>query len=372
MIRVATIGLGNCGNQICELALTRHKIPGIAINSSQNDLSTVKNVTKVCIGDKAGAGKNRDEAKRFVREQIRNLLAEDDFKNHITENDIIFIISSTGGGTGSGMAPILCDILSRSFPKKQFILVEVYPPLREALASQQNTIDFLKEVRNNLPNVAYMCYDNNRYSDLPLNEMMQRVNDEIVDMMLIIRGEYQYTTPYESIDEKDMSTILNTPGRLAVYELKNIKEKDLDKNDLEDMLLDVVKNCSSNVELERDSVVKRIGIITNLSTKLNPAFDPNIKKLKDLVGEPAELFQHIHINDSLPENRIIIILAGLSVPDDRLSKMVERIEEGLEALAKTKSSSVLDEVDTDEIKDARTGNAKGSADFDLDDLLALY
>lgn len=372
MIKVATIGVGNCGNQICELALNQHKIPGIAINSSQNDLSTVKSVTKICIGDKFGSGKNRDEAKRFVKEQIRNLLGEKDFTDHITEHDVLFIISSTGGGTGSGMAPVLCDILSRSFPKKQFILVEVYPPIREALASQQNTIDFLKEVRNHLPNVAYMCYDNERYSDLPLNEMMRKVNEEIVDMMVAIRGEYQYSTPYESIDEKDMSTILNTPGRVAVYELTNIKEKDLDKTDLEDMLLDVIKNCSSNVELERDKVVKRIGIITNLTTKLNPAFDPNIKKLKDLIGEPAELFQHIYIDDALAENRIVLILAGLSVPDDRLEKMVERIEEGLEALAKTKSSSVLDDLDTDEIKNARTGNAKGSADFDLDDLLSMY
>ena len=372
MIKVATIGLGNCGNQICELALNQHKIPGIAINSSQKDLSTVKSVMKITLGDSLGAGKNRDEAKRFVKEQVRNLLGESEFTKHITENDVIFIISSTGGGTGSGMAPILCDILSRSFPKKQFILVEVYPPIREALASQQNTIDFLKEVRTNLPNVAYMCYDNNKYSDLPLNEMMRKVNEEIVDMMVCIRGDYQYPTPYESIDEKDMTTILNTPGRLAVFELSNIKEKDLDKCDIEDMLLDVIKNTSSNVEMDRDKVVKRIGIITNLTTKLNPSFDPNVKKLKDLIGEPAELFQHTYISDSLAETRIVLILAGLSVPDDRLEKMVERIEEGLEALAKTKSSSVLDDLDTDEIKSARTGNAKGGADFDLDDLLSMY
>ena len=68
----------------------------------------------------------------------------------------------------------------RKFPEKKFILVEVWPPLRESLAAQQNGIDYLKEVQSNIPNCVYMAFDNNKLCDLPTSEMMKQVNQEIV------------------------------------------------------------------------------------------------------------------------------------------------------------------------------------------------
>ena len=46
MINVCTIGIGNCGGQIADLAMQKYNIKGVAINSSANDLVNIKNVTK--------------------------------------------------------------------------------------------------------------------------------------------------------------------------------------------------------------------------------------------------------------------------------------------------------------------------------------
>lgn len=373
MLKVCTIGIGNAGNQIAELAFSTYNIPGLAINSSQKDLMNVKSIRKMVIGDERGAGKNRDEAKRFVKEQIMNLLSMEQFTEHIDAHDVVFIVSSIGGGTGSGMAPIFTDILSRKFSKKFFILVEIYPPIKESIAAQQNGIDYLKEVKDFIPNAVYMCYDNERKSDLPTSEMMKLVNKEIVDHIAIIRGDYQYATPYNSIDEKDMLKIIETPGRLAIYEISDIKEKDLDNKTIEDMLINVIKNESANVELDRDKIVKRMGVITNLNEKLNKVFNNNVPNIKELVGEPVEGFEHIYIGKNDETNRCVIIMSGLSVPDDRIQKIIQRIEEGLAELSRIKESSLLDSTNMSCVKELRDTGMKSSNDIDdLEDLFSKY
>ena len=372
MLKICTLGFGNCGDQIADLAMEMYQIPGIAINSSAKDLASIKHVMKILVGDEKGAGKNRDEAKSFVKMHVMTLLQQEKFISHIEDNDLIFIIASIGGGTGSGMAPIMCDILSRKFPEKKFILLEVYPPLGESLAAQQNSLDYLKEVRSNLPNVSYMAYDNNKFSNLSTPEMMKKINTEIVEALVVFRGDYFYPTPFNSIDEKDLLGIIGTPGRVAVYMLDNIKEKDLDNKTIEDAMLEVIKNVSGNVELDRDKIVKKIGVITNLNNNLNKMLDSNYNKIQELIGTPVEVFEHIYVAQNDETNRMVLILSGLSVPDDRLTKIVQRIESGLECLASMKESSVLDNTETDKIKELRSQIMKQSNEFDIDELFSKY
>ena len=363
MLSVSCIGLGNCGGQIANLAKREKDIPGIAINSSDKDLSNVSEIKKIIIGDTKGAGKNRADARKFMQEQISALLQEETFLDVITPHDVVFVISSIGGGTGSGMAPVFTDILTRKFSDKKFVLIEVYPPLRESLAAQQNGIDYLREVQKFIPDAVYMCYDNNRLSHLPTSEMMEKVNMEIVEHMDIIRGKYLYPTPYNSIDEKDMLRILGTPGRLAVYELPEIKEKDLDSETIEDKIINVIKNVSTNVELDRDKIIKRLGVISILNNRLNTMLDGDITKIKGLIGEPVEGYEHVYIAKDEDINKFILILSGLSIPDDRLVKAKQRIDEGLEELGRTKESSVLGDLNVTDIRDTN---------IDLDDLFGKY
>lgn len=375
MLKIATIGLGNAGNQIADLAMSTYGIPGIAINSSQKDLVNVsQKIMKVVLGDSKGAGKSRDEAKNFVQKFIGELMTKPEVIEFINEYDVIFIASSIGGGTGSGMSPIISDILSRKFPDKKFVLVQVYPTIGESVAAQQNAIDYLKEVHQFIPNAVYLSYDNNRRTNMSSPEMMKSVNREIVDMMNVISGAYMYDTPFNSIDEKDMARFINTPGRMAVYILDNIKEKDFDNKSIEDALIDVIKNTSASVELDRDKIVKRLGIITNLNENLNKMLDTNLPKVKALIGEPVESYEHTYICKSNDEpNRVIIIAAGLSVPDDRLTKITQRIEEGIDELNRVKERTILDDYATDVIRDLRGSNSdNSSADCNLDDIFGKF
>jgi len=374
MLKVGVIGLGNAGNQVAELAFKSRQIPAIAINSSEKDLMNISAIDKLLIGDQKGAGKDRTEAKKFMKNHITALMKQEKLIKFIEDLEVIFVVSSIGGGTGSGMSPVFTEILTKAFPLKRIVLVEIYPALSESIAAQQNAIDYLKEVRDFLPNITFMAYDNHRFSNLPTDKMMQAVNAEIVEDIAVLRGDYQIATPFSSIDEKDALRLIETPGRLCIAKAYDLKEKDLDDKSIEEILVNDLKNVSSTVELQRDRIVKRIGLISNLNKTLHEKLNTKLETLKSFVGEPVEGFEHIFINSTDDmQNRVISILSGLSIPDDRVQKMLQRIQEATEAITKVQESSILDNINTDLIDELRKKETpETTEEIDIEDTFSKY
>ena len=375
MIRLGLIGIGNCGNQVVSLAKETKDIPGIAINTSDKDLENVKNLTVFKIGSSKGAGKSRDKAKAYVKQMMKQLLSQEKFKSHIDENDVVAVVASTGGGTGSGISVMLTHLLSTMYVDKRFILVHVLPSLKESLAAQQNTIEYLKEMNNF--NATYMSYDNGCKDGLPSNVMMKQMNEEIVEDLAVIRGDYLLSTPFTSIDEEDLTKILEVPGRLVVHRMYDIKEKDIDKVGIEDMLIQKLTDTTYSTELHNDNRVMKMGVILNVTEKLSNKIDTNFTEFKNQIGNPIEGFEHVAIIEPSMnlKNRAIVISSGLSLPEDRIEKINERIQEILDEIEKQKQvNSILDTIETDKIKGLRgvRNDSNGPDEIDIDDFLSKY
>ena len=375
MIRLGLIGIGNCGNQVVSLAKETKDIPGIAINTSDKDLENVKNLTVFKIGSSKGAGKSRDKAKAYVKQMMKQLLSQEKFKSHIDENDVVAVVASTGGGTGSGISVMLTHLLSSMYVDKRFILVHVLPSLKESLAAQQNTIEYLKEMNNF--NATYMSYDNGCKDGLPSNVMMKQMNEEIVEDLSVIRGDYLLSTPFTSIDEEDLTKILEVPGRLVVHRVYDIKEKDIDKVGIEDMLIQKLTDTTYSTELHKDNRVMKMGVILNVTEKLSNKIDTNFTEFKNQIGNPIEGFEHVAIIEPSMnlKNRAIVISSGLSLPEDRIEKINERIQEILDEIEKQKQvNSILDSIETDKIKGLRgiRNDSNGPDEIDIDDFLSKY
>ena len=332
MLKVGIIGLGNTGNQIASLAFEKLHIPVIAVNSSEKDLETISNsIPKKLIcdanGHSQGAGKNRQLAKKYLKDSIMNFLSAEDIQLFISDLDILFIASSTGGGTGSGTSLIMTNIISSMFPDVHVITIGVLPVMNEALSSHVNTLEYLNELYGTLDNQTYMLYDNDRYSNMPSYKMMDFVNNEVVKDIDVLRCTYNYTTKYDSIDEQDALRLTSFSGRILVARLEDLKEKDLDSTSIEDLLIKKIKNCA-HVELQRDQKVEATGLILNVSSTVSSDFDNHIPKVREFIGDPAHDFNHIYINDDrkLPNN-VFLIMSGLSIVNDRITKTSDRIEE---------------------------------------------
>lgn len=380
MLDVGLIGIGNAGNQVATLAAEKLGIDVFAINSSRQDFDTIPDsITKKLIGDEKGAGKNRADAKAFLKKQIMELMSDDDFKNFMSGKEVVYICSSTGGGTGSGMAPILSSIIGNSFKNsdgsdKIIILIGILPTLLEAYSTQVNTLDYLTELYQTLDDPTYMLYDNDKLSKKSTCDMMKAINTSIVDDISVMMGMHTPTTPYASIDEKDMKVILNTQGRIAIASLTDLKEKDLDETTIEELLINNIKT-NTHSELQRDKVVRRTGVITNLSENINSTFNTHIPEIQEFIGSPVEEFEHIYVNsDRKMPNDVFLIMAGLSKINDRIHKINDRIEEIEEAQKrKDDEDDALLEQDVNKLNEKRNyRQSSENNNVDLKDIFSRF
>lgn len=331
MLKVGIIGIGNTGSQIAALAKERLSIPVCAINSSEKDLGTIpdsipKKIIALKDGSTQGAGKDRKRAKLYLKDSIESLLQDAEFFSFIDDLDVLYIAGSTGGGTGSGTALLLAEILEKKYQDVKIITIGVLPVNSEAFGSHVNTLDYLKELYTIRPNSTYLLYDNDKVSG-PSYQILQKVNSEIVEDIRVMSCFYNYPTKFASIDDEDMKRILNASGRITVTRVEGFSEKDCDQESIEDMIIDNIKrNC--HVETQRDKKIKYSGIITNLSDTLTKEFDDNIPKVVDFAGNPINAFSHVCINEDRKQpNNVFYIQSGLSPVTDKINLIEDRIEE---------------------------------------------
>ena len=332
MLNVGVIGLGNTGNQIAALAAEELKIPAMAINSSEKDLETIANkIPKILISDtegaSKGAGKNRALAKSYLKDSILSIISKEDVQTFISGLNVLFLVSSTGGGTGSGTALLMANIISSMFVDTHVIIVGILPVMSEALSAHVNSLEYLNELYGNLENQTYMLYDNDSLYNIPSYKMMDTINREVVKDIDVLRCTFNYTTKYDSIDEQDMKRLISFPGRIMVTRLEDLKERDLDKSSIEDLLISKIKN-TNHVELQRDRKITATGIIVNLSEQVFNDFDNHIPAVREFIGDPDHDFNHLAINeDRKMPNNVFLIMSGMSQVNDRIQKISDRIEE---------------------------------------------
>lgn len=352
MLKVGIIGIGNTGNQVAALAKDTLNIPVIAINSSEKDLETIsEDIPKKLISDKEGltqgAGKDRALAKKYLKDSVMNLIKDTDILSLISNLDVVFIISSTGGGTGSGTAPLMASILASTFKDVKVIMIGVLPVNNEALGAHVNTLEYLNELYNVLDNQTYLLYDNDKLEGLPSYKIMEQVNNEIVQDINVLRCTYNFTTKFDSIDDRDMMRLISFPGRIVVSRLEDFNEKACDNQTIEDMLIDNIKR-NTHVEAQRDKKIRASGIITNLSQTLTAEFDNNVPRVRDFMGEPLHAFNHIYVNDDRKKpNNVFYIMSGLTPVNDKINLISDRIEEIEERQKTMESDDALSSVQLD-------------------------
>jgi len=107
--KVSALGCGGAGTNIVSSISEKdiHGIETIAINTDAKSLERARTDVKILIGKEVTNGRGtggRPEIGEFAAEAARHVIRES-----IT-SDIVFLIAGLGGGTGTGVAPIVADI----------------------------------------------------------------------------------------------------------------------------------------------------------------------------------------------------------------------------------------------------------------------
>ena len=106
--KIAFIAIGQAGGNIGQLFEERG-FSVLYLNTSEEDLSTLSGAKyKYHITGGDGCNKDRKKAKQLVIDDYDQIAAEMDAK---LDAEVIFVVFASGGGTGSGAGPMLCDLL---------------------------------------------------------------------------------------------------------------------------------------------------------------------------------------------------------------------------------------------------------------------
>lgn len=339
LLKVGVLGLGNGGGNVADLA-AEHGFMAVAVNGSTKDLDRLSNnVWKFPVGDGKGTGKNREEAQAFLTAHI-GILEDAKFVEFLTSNDVIVIVTSTGGGFGSGASIIMYNEIHKTYPNKCVILCGIYPFDSEGYTAQEHSVEWMKEVKA-IDDMSYMYYDNNRFAKYPPNIVCDKINNEILDALRIFRGDFTLEDRTGGVDERDALTALSVPRRIVAY-YRDIEEADIVDGSLVKTMMESIKEDSGNAELADDKDIMA-SIFQYCLRSQFMKYVPDIKNdMQEIVGNHLSDYANYHnIDDDDNETRdgVAIILTGLSDPTLRIDRMINRRDKMANDIMTRKSAS---------------------------------
>lgn len=320
---IICVGQGgyNLGNAIKnKIGISNEDI--LAINMSQADLSQANVSYKYKFGRTEGAGKNRDLSKQEFKNDntIFNEIVTK-FENRLFRpNNIVLVCFSTGGGTGSGVAPMLTTKLTQYFLSKKdnvdlvnmphVLGIGILPIINAGFdageKSYQNSLESLydinKAVEKKLATFTIINNDIVNENINNVNEIYNIVNNNVAEGLNRFFCELGVSD--NNADLQDRLTALDTPGICGIY---NISSLERDYNFLHLIQTDPARSLIAEIKNSQEG-------IENLRKYLS---DNSIQYAEEMISQ------------SSPEGKDdVIALFGIS----GLGKLVEIIKNKLEDL----------------------------------------
>ncbi|PAD70702.1 hypothetical protein CHH83_02540 [Bacillus sp. 7586-K] len=323
---IGYVGIGQAGNNVADLA-AEQGFYSVAINYSQSDLNSLQHVDDCLklLGMK-GTGKQRELATQYMKDNWETTV--EFIKRNMSKPsiDVIMIVFSTAGGSGSGVSPILIDILTEQMQDKTIIACPILPSENETLVNQINSLNALQELSE--IDVCVLPIDNqsaieNQGRVLPKNILYKEINNKFVKMIKELISYTDKSSKNGVLDKNDLKQIFNTPGicTIASTNLIDISNLEIDTNYFTNAIQKSWKKTIFS-QIQYDKVI-RAGVIFDGNESLMEYI--RYDKLFDVFGNsmPLDLFEGSYSQEGL---KVITILSGLSWINDRVREIDEIIE----------------------------------------------
>ncbi len=228
-VQIKIFGAGGGGSNTID-RLTQEGLSGgelIALNTDAKHLLHTHAQKKILLGkditDGLGAGARPEVGEKCARNSI------DEIEKHVKGSDIIFLTAGMGGGTGTGVAPVIAE---KGEEEGALVMGVVTLPFEaEGEERMRNAKRGLYKMEKNCHTTVVIPNDRllDLVPDLPLNAAF-KVADEI--LMESIKGMTEIITKpgLVNIDYNDMRTIMDN-GELAMI---GIGESDAPNNKVEE------------------------------------------------------------------------------------------------------------------------------------------
>ena len=323
---IGFIAIGQGGGNIGQL-LERIGYNVVYLNTSSEDLGTLKNVKHTYhIKNGEGCNKDRDKAKALTIEDFENILMYVEEK--LTE-EFIFVLFSSGGGTGSGASPMLIDLLIQN-SQKRVGAVTILPATSELLKAHINSYECFRELEHIEGMCATFILDNNKGDKIAINR-------KFVDFFNALIEIPEHHDIRGNIDKAEIKELLGTRGAAVLIKMSKSTST----------IAGLIKQIHSGIfaPLEADRVIKYIGLSAVIPLDMDALYKE--------TGLPLDIYQGKN------PTHTVCMLCGLTYPYNILDIVRKKIEANQDTILKnlgaTKTSRLADNINF--LADPQAGQA---------------
>lgn len=286
------IGLGQAGGNVANL-FENKGYDTIYVNTSQEDLNTIKGVHKLHIAGADGAAKDRKRVLRLAMESFGDIVQK--IENIITQQYVV-VVFSAGGGTGSGLSTPMLKYLTQT--GKTCIPVVILPnDAVESAKSCENAYNACVELMSVQGLGATFLLDNLRGDKFVINNRFVCELDSFINL--------KNASIYGNIDKAERKQILACPGVAVIGKLSKSRST----------APEIIESLHDGIHAEIESKnAYYLGISTS-----NKSLD--INSMVSSLGGVYDTFL------GTSEATTLSIVAGLQWPQKRILKFKNKFEE---------------------------------------------
>lgn len=333
-MKIRVIGTGAAGNKaainlIEKGILDKERV--MLLNSTLRDIpENYKSLGIKFSNTIGGCGKERDLAKNLCLSSFKDgtLQTIDTFFE--PDDEACVIVNSSEGGTGCGSACVIGKYISQVIGLK--VIYIVFTGFEEDIRGLQNTIEYFQDLNEDC---TVQAISNKKFLEETNGNKIKAeklANDEFANRISVLTA-MGIVDSEQNIDETDMYKVATIPGFMTIGKVKLDKIKNQDQfNKVLTSMVDNDKSLDISVKSQ-----KRLAVFINAKEETIDNIDYNFSVLKNKLGIPYEVFNHIQYNEEQPEF-ISFISAGMKMPIDEVKEVYEKYKKETEKVNKAKDN----------------------------------
>jgi len=339
-INLGIVGVGQCGSKLAEEFYQRG-YSAVAINTAMQDLKPInipeaqKLFLDYALG---GAAKDLDTGAAAAEEYADAIVQH--LKDNFEDNEVLMLITSGGGGTGSGSAETMVQLMSQL--DKPIAVVYVLPMSSEDTLAKHNSIQTLsglaKMAKDDVVN-SLMVVDNAKIELLhpgkSMAEFWKAANTSIVEPLHLFNKLSSTSSEYTSLDPMDLVKIFVGTGDCALYGMIEIEDY-LEEDAIAEAVVTNMENGLLASEFDLNQTRSAGIIITGSKEILEQIPAANIEygfaMVNKLCNEGTQVFRGLYEVPDQHTLRVYSLFSGLGLPEERIAELKAEAERHMAAL----------------------------------------
>src|SRR3989338_7378609 len=293
-------GGGNCVSRMKEVGIKGCEI--IAINTDAQDLLYTNVDTKILVGRELtnglGAGSNPKSGEQAARE------SEQELRKKLKDSDMVFITCGLGGGTGTGVSPVVAEIAKKNGALTIGIVTLPFTVEgQKRIENAQIGLEKLASIADTLiviPNDKLLEIA----PELPIHTAF-KVADEILTNSVKGITELITKSGLVNLDSADVKAVMKNGGVSLIG---------IGESDSQNRARDAVEKAVNNPLLDVD-ITNATGALVNIVGGPDMSLD-EYKTVMEVIGEKistdAKIISGAQISNDMDKSiKVLIIVTGV-------------------------------------------------------------